>query len=126
MFKQVSFYRRNDGITHQEFCEYYENTHVKTRLSSMRLPGLRHYLRRYLTPIPDPITDRVSDSGYDVITELWFDTKADWENYRKVSQDVEVREIATRDEILFMDQSSKCTNLIEEYELIFSSEGPVY
>lgn len=123
MFKQVSLYERKAGISAEAFRAYYEETHVRTRLSSMTLPGLRRYMRRYLTAIPDPVTGKALDLGYDVITELWFEDKLAWENYRRVSLDAEVRRIATDDELLFMDQDAKSTYLVDECVLEFASEG---
>ena len=66
MFKQVSLYKRKAGISAEAFRAYYEETHVRTRLSSMTLPGLRRYMRRYLTAIPDPVTGKALDLGYDM------------------------------------------------------------
>lgn len=126
MFKQIAFYKRKPGMTHEEFRDYYENMHVRVRLSSMKLPGLRRYMRRYLTPITDPVTGIQRYAGFDVVTELWFDDKAAWENYRKVSLDPEVRRIAGEDEDQFLDRDHIYHHLIDECDLTFPSEGPNY
>jgi hypothetical protein len=77
MYKIVSLLKRKPGLTMDEFIEHYENVHSKI---GERFMGkwVTHYSRRYLRPIKHPLvngTIHQSEADYDVIMELWFESR---------------------------------------------------
>lgn len=114
MYKSVALFKRKEGITTSEFREYYENHHVPLKQRLLQLPGLQRYERRYLNPIVDPITDAAGNSGFDVITELWFEDKDAFDHYRKVSLEAEYRRITAEDEEKFLDRSRMFFHTVDE------------
>ncbi len=34
---------------------------------------MTHYIRRYIDPLPNPVTGETEEPAFDVITELWFE-----------------------------------------------------
>jgi uncharacterized protein (TIGR02118 family) len=73
-FKILLFLKRRPGMTFEAFKDYYENRHVP--LCSKYTAGIDRYLRRYLTPHPNPDTGAKDELPYDVITEMWFEDEA--------------------------------------------------
>ena len=84
MFKQVVFLKRRPGMTHQEFRDYYENQHSKLHEQvgdgESFMPTAQRYVRRYITPEPNPVTGEVLDPGYDCIMEIWWNSRKDFED----------------------------------------------
>ena len=114
MFKQIAFFKRKEGLTHEEFRDYYENNHVRIRLSQEKPRDLERYVRRYLTPVADPIAGELRISGFDVVTELWFKDKAAWERYRRRSLNPEIRKVAAEDEEKYLDRNNLYFHTVDE------------
>ncbi len=70
-YKILLFMKRRPGMTLEAFQDYYENRHVP--LCEKYVSGVKRYLRRFLTPQPNPDTGATGELEFDVITELWFD-----------------------------------------------------
>jgi hypothetical protein len=77
IFKVLIFLKRRPGMSLEAFRDYYENVHA--RLGEKYAAGLRHYVRRYVQPLPDGSTGTPEEMSFDVITELWFDDRAVFE-----------------------------------------------
>lgn len=73
-YKILLFMKRRPGMTMQAFEDYYENHHVP--LAMKYSAGIVRYVRRYLSPQPNPETGASDELQFDVITELWFDDEA--------------------------------------------------
>lgn len=73
--------RKMDGMSAEEFKDYYENHHVKLVERYLPAQGIIRYSRRYLTPMIDIISGATPQSGVDGITELWFSDDALYEKY---------------------------------------------
>ncbi len=106
--------KRKPGISAEEFRDYYENKHVKLFTKYMEMPGLEHYVRRYLTPFPGLMTGTSMDSGYDVIMEVWFTDKELFEVFRDGKEDQAFRDMVVQDELNFIDRESMSFNIVEE------------
>jgi hypothetical protein len=82
MFKWMMAIKRKNGISHQEFIDYYENTHAP--LLRSLLPPMYIYRRNYLT-FDDPLFavdgrgGGNTDLDFDVITEVIFSTREEAE-----------------------------------------------
>jgi hypothetical protein len=73
-YKILMFMKRRPGMTFEAFRDYYENHHVPLCLKYTS--GVSRYLRRFLTPQPNPETGATQELQFDVITELWFEDEA--------------------------------------------------
>jgi len=66
--------RRKPGMSRQDFVAYYEDVH--RRMGETAVNGLaRRYLRRYL----DPVHSAGQEPRFDVLTEMWFESRDDYE-----------------------------------------------
>jgi len=70
-YKILLFMKRRPGMTFEAFQDYYENRHAP--LCEKYASGISRYVRRFLTPHPNPETGETGELEFDVITELWFD-----------------------------------------------------
>ena len=73
-YKILLFMKRRPGMTLEAFRDYYENHHAP--LCAKYASGVSRYVRRFLTPHPNPETGESAELPYDVITELWFEDEA--------------------------------------------------
>ena len=73
-YKILLFMKRRPGMTLEAFQDYYENHHAP--LCAKYASGVSRYLRRFLTPHPNPETGATEELQFDVITELWFENEA--------------------------------------------------
>lgn len=90
MFKQVCFFRKRPDMTMDEFIDYYEKQHSQLSKRLGRTPSIPNavrYVRRYLTPEMNPVTGEVIDPGYHCIMEIWWNSRADFENSQRLISD---------------------------------------
>jgi hypothetical protein len=76
MIKQVVFLKKRPDLTMEQFMDYYETQHTqlsKRMGAKPALPNAQRYVRRYLTPEPNPLTGEVIHPGYDCIMEIYFE-----------------------------------------------------
>jgi len=73
-YKILLFMKRRPGMTFDAFRDYYENHHAP--LCAKYASGISRYVRRFLTPHPNPETGAQDELQFDVITELWFEDEA--------------------------------------------------
>jgi hypothetical protein len=74
IYKILLFMKRRPGMTLEAFQDYYENHHAP--LCAKYASGMGRYIRRFLTPHPNPETGAADELQFDVITELWFEDEA--------------------------------------------------
>jgi hypothetical protein len=74
-YKILLFMKRRPGMSFEAFRDYYENNHVPL-CEKYASAGVKRYLRRFLTPHPNPDTGASEELQFDVITELWFEDAA--------------------------------------------------
>jgi hypothetical protein len=75
MYKQIGLMKRKPGMTMEEFIDRYENGHVK--IGENVFLRAKRYMRRYVTPLKNPLTGETKELDFDVIMELWWDTTED-------------------------------------------------
>ncbi|WP_127784211.1 EthD domain-containing protein [Rhodococcus sp. X156] len=103
MFKAVALLTRKPGTSRAEFMAYYGSTHA--RLIRELHPQIRAYRRNFLqhesvlgsptAPVPD----------FDVVTEIYFDDRAGFDQMIADSAGTEVGRAIAADEDRFADRS---------------------
>jgi len=81
MLKQVSVMKRNPAMSMQEFIDFYENHHAK--FGKTLFKKAKRFVRRYVQPEKNPLTGEMAELDFDVIMELWWDSREDYEQAMK-------------------------------------------
>jgi hypothetical protein len=117
MFKQICFFRKRPDMTMEEFMDYYENQHSKLAARKglkPSMPNAVRYVRRYLTPELNPVTLEAIDPGFDCIMEIWWNSREDFENSRKILQEPSRLAATKEDEKnLFATHSNPVCSVVE-------------
>jgi EthD domain len=71
-YKILLFMKRRPGMSFEAFQDYYENHHAPL-CEKYTSSGISRYVRRFLTPHPNPEARTNEELPFDVITELWFE-----------------------------------------------------
>lgn len=124
MIKQVVFLKKRADLTMEQFMDYYENQHSqlsKKMGAKPSLPNAQRYVRRYVTPQPNPLTGEILHPGYDCIMEIWWNSRADFEAAMKGLADPAMLEIRMADERRLFASNSNPVCIVEEHE---SPVGP--
>ena len=111
-YKILLFMKRRAGMTMEAFKDYYENHHVPLALKYSS--NISRYVRRYLTPHPNPDTGAAGELQFDVITELWFDDEAKFQGTVKyLSTSVMPDEIVNDEKRLFDRATMRMATIVE-------------
>lgn len=113
MIKVVTLFKRREGISHQEFRDYYEDHHCKLFEEHLKKPGVKRYVRRYLKPSFDAISGEVHSSGFDALMELWVE-KEWFDAYYGGDLDPEFRALIAADEEKLFDRAHIYKHIVEE------------
>jgi hypothetical protein len=98
----------------KEFIDYYDNIHSK--LGEKYMPLAKRYMRRYVNPAPNPITGEVVELDFDVVMEIWWDSRADFEStMAKIGQGEAHREFFEDEEKIFNSHNNRVFT-VEEHE----------
>jgi hypothetical protein len=115
MLKTLVLLKRRPGMTMEEFVDYYENHHAKLGEKYL-LPEVKRYSRRYVQPEKNPITGQVEELDFDVVMEMWWDSRADFDTaMARVSSDG-VREQFFEDEERIFNSHANRVFMVEEYD----------
>lgn len=102
--KVVMLFKRKPGITLEQFREHYEKTHAP--LAAQLLPYFKSYTRNF---VRHDMSYKSSTLGgevnFDVVTELTFESKEDYDLMTKALTDPAVHDQIVKDEEQFMDRS---------------------
>src|SRR3546814_15184853 len=75
MVKLVALLKAKEGLSQEEFENYYEKYHVPLVLK--HLPQIAHYRRNYVVPDtllrPQHMSSEAPPPEFNVITEAWFE-----------------------------------------------------
>ena len=121
MFKTVCLLKRRPGMSMADFKDYYE-THHK-RFGESYLPSGARFMRRYLNPVPNPMTGEVVELDYDIITETWFASRAEWEATMAIYAEPDLAAEIAEDEEKLFDRSKINFCIVEEYESDLTEDG---
>jgi len=77
MLKLILLFRRKPGMSRADFIDYYETVHAP--LSVDKIPGIALYRRSYVEPGAAPFGHPTTEAGFDVVTELGFESREDYD-----------------------------------------------
>jgi len=112
MIKLVMMVRRRGDLTHEQFRDHYERVHAP--LAQSLFTSLRGYVRNYAEK-----TVTGAETGFDVITELWFDDEQGWKD-AAAAMDTPGGKALEADEESFMDRPATVAMLVQEHSSHFS------
>ncbi|TAL02230.1 MAG: ethyl tert-butyl ether degradation protein EthD [Rhodospirillaceae bacterium] len=114
MLKQVFLLKRRAGMTMEEFKNYYENHHAK--FGELFLTTARRYVRRYVRPQKNPLTGQVVELDFDVIMEIWWDSKEDSKAAMKKATEEGLFKLIYEDEEKLFNTHDNRVFTVEEYD----------
>jgi uncharacterized protein (TIGR02118 family) len=102
--------RKKDGLTMQEFIDYYENKHVPLICSLAPVPAI--YKRRYL--VGERLTAEGGEVDFDVMTELVFADRHEFDAWMAELAKPEVGARVVADEQKFLNRARTRAYVIDE------------
>lgn len=116
--KIICLLKRKPGTSRAQFKDYYEANHAP--LIERLMPFYTDYRRNYFAETQDYETGHLdnkveSELDFDVITELTFSSRANYDKLVAALSDPAIGDIITRDEENFMDRSKMSVYIIDEY-----------
>ncbi len=116
MIKMVFLLKRRPGLTRDAFIAQYESGHAK--LGEKHVPNAVRYVRRYLEPVAELFTGETIEPDHDVITELWFADRAQYDiAMRRLAEPDVVAEIVADEETIF-DRSKHRVFVVDERDSV--------
>lgn len=112
MFKAVCLIRRKPGLSREAFIDRYENGHAV--LCARLIPGMINYVRRYVVPGETFLYPGAPDLDFDVVTELWYDSREAYEASMRSLEDPAAAQALVEDERALFDLSSIRRFIVEE------------
>jgi len=116
MVKMVCMIKRKPGMPREAFIEYYETGHSK--LAAKHLPMIARYHRSYMIPNSKFDAGHIANvpppPDIDVMTEMWFRTKADHDALRAALSDPKLGDMFAKDEEKLFDRSTIQMFLVDE------------
>ena len=97
--KMVRLFKRKPGLTPEQFREIYEKEHVPLVISLM--PYFKGYSRKYIQR--EPGYELSKEVDYDVVTEVTFASKDDYERTQKLLTDPKIKDQLLACESRFLD-----------------------
>lgn len=115
--KIICLLRRKAGLTHEQFRQYYEAHHVKLALEI--IPFFSAYTRNYLinddTYEPNHLDSVPPPPPYDVVTEINFASKVDYQAMVDALADPVIGKRIADDEEQFLDRSAMIMFFVDEH-----------
>lgn len=112
MIKQLSVMKRRPGMTMEEFISRYESHHAK--FGEKLFAKAQRYVRRYVQPEKNPLTGVAVELDFDVIMEIWWDSRKDLEDAMKaIATSGLIEEIRDSGQKLFASQNNPAFTVTE-------------
>jgi len=118
MIKQVLLLKRRPGMSMEEFRNYYESHHVK--IVEKYMTSAKRYVRRYVRPQKNPMTGQVIELDFDVVTEIWWESRADMEAAGKKLAAANLFPVIHADEEKLFSSHDNRTFTVDECDSDFS------
>lgn len=113
MFKTIALLKRKPGLSRADFIDYYENHH--SVLIRKLQPKIREYRRNFIDFNDGFISTVDRELDFDVITEMWYDDRAAYEESMEVWKDQALSELRVNDEMKFLDMSKIHFFIVDEH-----------
>jgi hypothetical protein len=128
MLKQICFFKKRADMTTEQFMDYYEGQHTQLakKIGKPGIPNAVRYVRRYLTPVRNPVTGQIHDPGYDCIMEIWWNSREDFENSQRLIADPARLPYTMEDEKKLFASHANPICLVEEHDSPVGKEGIIY
>lgn len=128
MLKQLCFFKKRPDMTMAQFMDYYENQHSQLgkKIGKPGIPNAVRYVRRYLTPVKNPVTGEIHDPGYDCVMEIWWNSRADFEASQAIIADPARLPFTLEDEKKLFASHANPICLVEEHDSPVGTEGVIY
>ncbi|WP_219894986.1 EthD domain-containing protein [Aquisediminimonas profunda] len=115
MIKVLAFLKKRPDMTAEQFKRQYENGHAVFSLEY--IPNAKKYVRRYVEPVVKPLTGEVSAQDFDALTEIWFETREDYEKDFGRIAEPEIQKLFLEDEDkLFANHDHTIMIVVDECE----------
>lgn len=122
MLKVMLLLKRHPDLTMDEFIDHYETIHAPLGIANVS--NIKRYRRHYLHPGPYPFGGVVDEPAYDVITELWFDDLAAFEEKNRLKELNQAGfDAILADEEQLFDRTKSRLTFIEQHESEIPSGG---
>jgi uncharacterized protein (TIGR02118 family) len=112
MFKVVALLARKASLSRDEFIAYYETRHAP--LIRSKFPWIVDYRRNFIDMDGAILAPGMAAPDFDVITELWFRDRADYERMLAAHAIPKVGEAIADDEANFLDRTKTRFFVVEE------------
>ncbi len=110
-FKAMALMAKKPGLSTAEFIDYYENKHVPLIRSMF---DIAEYRRSYVDLTGAILSPGVAPPDFDVVTELWFNSRADYEAMLAGPSDPQITQRIADDEAHFLDRARNRFFIVDE------------
>lgn len=114
MFKAFAMIKRKPGTTMEQLIAHYESSHAPLAIKSV--PNLKKYVRHFIRPYGNDVYELAEELPYDVVTEIWFDDREDFERGMAYLIEPETAARIAEDEERLFDRSSIRFVTVEDHE----------
>lgn len=114
MFKAFALIKRKPGTTMEQLIRHYEASHAPLAVKSV--PNLKKYVRHFIRPFGNDVYRLEEELPYDVVTEIWFDNREDFERGMAYLTEPETAAAIAEDEERLFDRSSIRFVTVEDFE----------
>lgn len=104
MLKAIALLKRKNGMSHDDFVEYYENKHAV--LIRKLLPNIVDYRRNFVEHETAFVNAAVAPIDFDVVTEIFFANRADYDAFLAKAAEAEIAQAIADDEENLFDRSA--------------------
>lgn len=106
MIKTIVVAHRKGGMTHEEYNDYWLNSHAP--LAARLIPGLRKYVQNHYVPVPG------KEYQGDGIVEMWYDDINAWRKSMEFIRSPQAKALA-EDGAKFCDLRNATEWIVEEH-----------
>lgn len=121
--KMICTMRKRADMSREEFIQQYETGHAETAMRTLVDDQGRCVFGQYRRSFPRPETiTQIGDADaasyiydFDVMTEIWFRSMADYNNFHQLSTNADIARIMQEDEAKLFDMRHTVMFLVDEH-----------
>ena len=116
--KILCMLKKKPGMSFEDFRDYYETKHAP--LCEKLIPFYTDYRRNFIVPVQDYNPGHLDNAlpaerPFDVVTELTFRDRAQYQQLVDALSDPKIGDIITRDEENLFDRSAMTIYIVDEH-----------